>query len=85
LYDIAEVLADPQVRHLGLIEESIHPQAGKLQFVCGPVGYDGLAKEPSTAPPLVGEHSVGILKELGYAQTAIDDLVDQGITKLGES
>jgi formyl-CoA transferase len=85
LYDIAEVLADPQVRHLGLIEESIHPQAGKLQFVCGPVGYDGLAKEPSTAPPLVGEHSVGILKELGYAQTAIDDLVDQGITKLGQS
>jgi formyl-CoA transferase len=85
LYNVAEVLGDPQVRHLDLVEELAHPQAGKLQFVGGPVRYDGLAKEPSTPPPLVGEHSAGILKELGYAQTAIDAFVAQGITKLGQS
>jgi len=33
IYNMAEVLADPQVRHLDLVENAEHPQAGKLQFV----------------------------------------------------
>lgn len=82
LYDVAEVLKDPQVRHLDLIEESIHPQAGKLQFVGGPVRYDGLAKEKSTPPPLVGEHTAAILRELGYDQSSIDELALAGIVKV---
>jgi crotonobetainyl-CoA:carnitine CoA-transferase CaiB-like acyl-CoA transferase len=85
LYNVAEVLGDPQVRHLDLLEESAHPQAGKLQFVGGPVRYDGLAKEPSTPPPLVGEHSAAILKELGYDRTDIDGLIAQGITRVAQS
>ena len=85
LYNVAEVLQDPQVRHLNLVEELAHPQAGKLQFVGGPVRYDGLAKEPSTPPPLVGEHSAAILRELGYDQVAIDDLALAGIVKIVQS
>jgi crotonobetainyl-CoA:carnitine CoA-transferase CaiB-like acyl-CoA transferase len=85
LYNLAEVLNDPQVRHLDLVEELAHPQAGKLQFVGGPVLYDGLPKEQSTPPPLVGEHSTAILKELGYDQTDIDGFVAQGITRVAQS
>jgi crotonobetainyl-CoA:carnitine CoA-transferase CaiB-like acyl-CoA transferase len=85
LYNMAEVLRDPQVRHLDLVEELAHPQAGKLQFVGGPVRYDGLAKEQSAPPPLVGEHSAAILKELGYDQTAVDGFVAQGITRVAQS
>jgi crotonobetainyl-CoA:carnitine CoA-transferase CaiB-like acyl-CoA transferase len=81
LYNMAEVLSDPQVRHLDLIEELAHPQAGKLQFVGGPVRYGELTKEPSTPPPLVGEHTVEILKELGHGQSAIDELTLAGIVK----
>ena len=82
LYNVAEVLADPQVRHLDLVEESTHPQAGKLQFVGGPVRYDGLAKEKSTPPPLVGEHTTAILKQLGYEQSSIDELAMAGIVRV---
>ncbi len=85
LYNVGEVLMDPQVRHLDLVEELAHPQAGKLQFVGGPVRYDGLAKEPSTSPPLLGEHSAAILKELGYDQTDVDGFVAQGITRVAQS
>ena len=85
LYNVAEVLMDPQVRHLDLVEELAHPQAGKLQFVGGPVRYDGLTKEQSTPPPLLGEHSAAILKELGYGQSNIDELVASGITKIAQS
>ena len=85
LYNVAEVLADPQVRHLDLVEELVHPQAGKLQFVGGPVRYDGLTKEQSTPPPLLGEHSAAILKELGYDPADIEKLVAQGITKRAQT
>ncbi len=85
LYNVGEVLMDPQVRHLDLVEELAHPQAGKLQFVGGPVRYDGLTKEQSTPPPLLGEHSAAILKELGYDQTDVDGFVAQGITRVAQS
>ena len=85
LYNVAEVLNDPQVRHLDLIEDVTHPQAGKLQFIGGPVGYDGLTKEPSKPPPLVGEHSAAILKELGYDPGDVEKLVAAGITKRAQT
>jgi crotonobetainyl-CoA:carnitine CoA-transferase CaiB-like acyl-CoA transferase len=85
LYNLAEVLNDPQVRHLDPVEELAHPQAGKFQFIRGPVRYDGLPRERSTPPPLLGEHSAAILKELGYDQAALGELVAQGITKLAQT
>src|SRR5262245_50402341 len=80
LYNIAEVLSDPQVNHLGLTEEVAHPKAGKLQFVGGPVRFKNLPREDSSAPPLLGEHSHKILSELGYNDAAIGELHSHGIT-----
>jgi len=81
LYNVAEVLDDPQVKHLGLMETLEHPQAGALKFVGGPVRYDNLIKHKSTPPPLVGEHSGQVLRELGYGDETIVDLAAQGITR----
>jgi crotonobetainyl-CoA:carnitine CoA-transferase CaiB-like acyl-CoA transferase len=53
-----------------------------LQFIGGPVRYDGLAKEQSTPPPLLGEHSTAILKTMGYDQATIDGLARMGILKI---
>jgi formyl-CoA transferase len=82
LYDVAEVLDDPQVKHLGLIEEVEHPTAGKLRFVGGPVHFDDLARKAAKPPPLVGEQSAKILRELGYDDAIIDDLLSQGISQV---
>jgi formyl-CoA transferase len=82
IYNIGEVLSDPQVNHLGLTEEVDHPKAGKLKFVGGPVKYDVLAKNNSTPPPLLGENTRAILSELAYSETAIEELAARGITKL---
>ena len=82
---VAEVLADPQVKHLDLVEELVHPQAGRLKFVGAPVRYDGLAQGKSAPPPLLGEQTAAILKQLGYDQAAIDELVARGVTKVDKS
>lgn len=81
LYNIGEVLADPQVGHLELTEEVEHPKAGKLKFVGGPVRYEGLPVEHSAPPPLLGEQTARILTELGYDDGAIEDLTKRGIVK----
>ncbi len=82
LYNIAEVLDDPQVKHLGLIEEVEHPKAGKLKFVGAPVRFDNLAKEETKPPPLVGEQSAKILRELGYDEAIIKSLLTQGVSQV---
>jgi formyl-CoA transferase len=81
LYNVAEVLDDPQVKHLGLTEELEHPQAGKLQFIGGPVRFDHLKRDRSAPPPLLGEQSTAVLRELGYADDTIADLRACGITR----
>lgn len=82
LYNIAEALDDPQIKHLGLTEELHHPQIGSLRFIRGPVSYNLLAEENSTPPPLLGEQTIAILREMGYGRAAIDELAAQGITKI---
>ena len=81
LNNLAEVLDDPQVKHLGLIEELDHSRAGKLQFVRGPVCFENLAQEKSTPPPMLGEQSDKVLRELGHSAAAISDLQDRGVTQ----
>ncbi len=82
IYNIAEVVDDPQVNYLGLLEEVHHPTAGKLKFIGGPVKYGALAKQEATPPPLLGEQTRAILAELAYSQTDIEEMIAQGIAKL---
>lgn len=79
LYNMAEVLTDPQVKHLGLIEEVEHPRIETFKFVGPPIHYAGLSQVKGVSPPLLGEHAEAILSELGYSQASIKKLEAQGV------
>jgi crotonobetainyl-CoA:carnitine CoA-transferase CaiB-like acyl-CoA transferase len=79
LHDIAQTLADPQVCHLNLTEQVEHPIVGKMEFVGPPVRYSNLTESRSLPPPLLGEHTVAVLRELGYRDEAIDELRAQHV------
>jgi crotonobetainyl-CoA:carnitine CoA-transferase CaiB-like acyl-CoA transferase len=81
LNTVAEALDDPQVKHLNLAEEVEHPHAGKLQFVGSPVRFDNVTRDKSTPPPMLGEQSEKILRELGYSAIQISDLQARSITR----
>jgi crotonobetainyl-CoA:carnitine CoA-transferase CaiB-like acyl-CoA transferase len=83
LYNLKEVLEDPQVVHLGLTEEVEHPKTGKSKFVGSPVRYHGLPTEKSGPPPIVGENTEKILAELGFSPDAIRSLAKEGAVQLG--
>ncbi|XP_032920545.1 succinate--hydroxymethylglutarate CoA-transferase isoform X6 [Catharus ustulatus] len=68
-----------QVLHNGLVMEMNHPTAGKIAVPGPGVRYSGFAVSHPKPPPLVGQHTVEILKSmLGYEDDAIEELLHTG-------
>jgi crotonobetainyl-CoA:carnitine CoA-transferase CaiB-like acyl-CoA transferase len=65
IYALDEVIRDPQVQHLGMIQSVHHPERGERQVVGFPVNLSATPLGPISAPPLLGEHTGAILAELG--------------------
>jgi len=79
LYTVAEAVADPQVSHLQLLEDVEHSVAGRWRLVGPPVRYQGVRGHANVPPPLVGEHSIAILRELGRSEAAIRRLEEREV------
>ncbi len=62
--DIAQVFAEPQVKARGVKIEIDHPVAGKLPMVASPMRFSGTPLEYGTPPPLLGQHTEEVLREL---------------------
>ncbi|PRZ40522.1 formyl-CoA transferase [Antricoccus suffuscus] len=75
--DLADVFNDEQVVHRGMQQTSVHPITGPIPQVRNPMLY-GAPYKVDSAPPLNGEHSVDVLKDLGYSDDEIKALVDSG-------
>ncbi|KAM9096812.1 succinate--hydroxymethylglutarate CoA-transferase isoform X2 [Sarcophilus harrisii] len=77
---MSEVFAEPQVLHNGLIMEMDHPTVGKISVPGPAVRYSGFTTAEPKPPPLLGQHTVEVLKtSLGYADSAISDLLRAGV------
>jgi crotonobetainyl-CoA:carnitine CoA-transferase CaiB-like acyl-CoA transferase len=74
VYDYAELFADAQVKHNGIVAEQHHPVAGPIKVIGIPVKLSETPGDVGAAAPLLGEHTRDILQELGYDDTAIDRL-----------
>lgn len=69
-----DVVNDPQMRAAGALVEMNHPSAGRLETVNSPIFVDGSSKRKPTAPPDLGADTRAVLRELGYADDAIEAL-----------
>jgi crotonobetainyl-CoA:carnitine CoA-transferase CaiB-like acyl-CoA transferase len=65
---IAEVLDDPQIRHLHTFYSEDHPAKGHLTLIRRPILVDGKRDVASRPPPILGEHTREILAELDAAE-----------------
>ncbi len=74
VYDVVEVGDDPQVKHLGTFYSAKHPVEGEVLGIQPPLLFDGERPGTMTAPPVVGEHTTEILKELGRSADQIQSL-----------
>lgn len=71
---IRELVEDPQIRHNGMIVDVEHASAGTIQVTGVPVHLRGTPGSVRRAPPLLGEHTEELLRELDYDGEAIERL-----------
>jgi len=75
--EIPDVLAHPQTLARGMIVETDHPLEGKTKGLGLPIRFSGLAERRSLPAPLLGEHTLEVLGEIGFSVSEICALVDQ--------
>lgn len=61
---LAEVVEEPQIRHLGMVQQVEHPTEGRMRMLGSGVNLHGTPTRTGPAP-VAGEHTAAVLAELG--------------------
>ena len=83
--NIGEIIQEPHVQARGILEEVNYPSLGNIVAVKTPIFFSGKPAPFRRRAPLLGEHSREILKELGYTDEQIQDLIQGGVAVQFES
>ena len=57
-----------------------HPTAGPLELVASPIW--GATRRDPTPPPLLGQHTAEVLRELGRSDEEVEELAQRGVVRL---
>jgi crotonobetainyl-CoA:carnitine CoA-transferase CaiB-like acyl-CoA transferase len=81
---VSEVVVAPHTLARGMIEQVDHPIAGVVKMTGRPIKFVGRDREPLRPSPMLGEHTVEVLRGLlDYTDRDIEGLVASGATELG--
>ena len=76
--NVENSLSDSQVIHRGMVQEMLHPRAGKIKVLGVPFKLSSTPGEIRSPPPILGEHTDQILKNMGYGIDKISQLRMKG-------
>ena len=74
-----EMIDHPQVVASGIVVEHDHPHAGPLRQARPAARFEGTPTEIRNGAPLLGEHTYDILREVGYEDGDIGEMVAAGV------
>jgi formyl-CoA transferase len=73
-----EIVQDPQMLENGILTPVEDPSAGATRTVNSPVQIEGVRKVAPSRAPALGEHSAGVLHELGFSADETAHLASDG-------
>ena len=77
---VAEVFEEPQVKERNMLIHVPHPLSGTVPLVNTPMRFAEHRLGATRAPPLLGEHTTEVLRELGYDEARLEALAKAGAT-----
>jgi crotonobetainyl-CoA:carnitine CoA-transferase CaiB-like acyl-CoA transferase len=78
VYDYAQLFADPQVRHRGLVQYASDPELGGVPHIRTPIKI-GESVRVRTVAPKLGQHNAQIFGRLGVSEPEMQRLRAKGV------
>lgn len=80
VYNLAQVFSDPHVQYRKIVIERQSP-FGSIKMLKSPINAEHIDVGNYTPPPVLGQHTEEILKELGYSDEDIKKMAEKGVLR----
>lgn len=81
--NIAETLSSPQVVHRKMVMDMEHPRIKGLKLLRTPIDFSEGTNYTPKHPPLHGEDTIDVLKEMGYTEEFIQQAIAENVVAQG--
>jgi crotonobetainyl-CoA:carnitine CoA-transferase CaiB-like acyl-CoA transferase len=78
---IDRILNHPQIQQAGVLQSVEHPTLGKVPQLAPAIELSDTPGTITTPPPLLGQHSVEIMRDFGFAEDEIQSLRETGVIR----
>ena len=77
---LGELQEDPHMKAVEFFKVYDHPTEGKLRLTDPPIKFSRTPTEIRMLPSCLGEHSIEVLLEIGYSDTEISEMMEEGVS-----
>ena len=79
-----DIVADPHLAAIGYLQPVEHPSEGRIRALAVPSEWSESKPDYRRHAPRLGEHTREVLREAGYAEAQIEELLSTGAAKGAE-
>jgi len=84
VHSVSEAVFQEQVAHAQFVTSVEHPTLGEIPQLQPPIELSETPGSIAAPPPLLGQHSVEVLSEVGFTTSEIDQMLADGVVIAAE-